>query len=299
MEFSSVELGEVNRASSVTVEAGGKGINVARALARAGHSAAAVYPAGVADGEQLASLLPQVDEFTAMPVDVGRPIRINLTIIDGDGRTTKLNESGDPLDDAGQARLGAALFQHGSGADWVAICGSLPPEVDIGFAARLLAELPPGVRGAVDASGDPLRHIAANGCDLIKPNHEELEALVGQQLPTLGDVVDAAADVQRGGVSSVLVSLGGDGALLVDGDTIAFGTSPTTDIGNTVGAGDGFLAGFLSVGGSGVQSLEEALAWGRAAVRSPSTAFPPASAEDRASVNTTTEIDRSIRLTGT
>lgn len=298
MEFPSVELGEVNRASAVTVEAGGKGINVARALARAGQQAAAVYPAGAADGDQLAALLPQVDEFSAVPVDVGRPIRINLTVIDTDGRTTKLNESGDPLDEAGQAALGASLVEHGTNAGWVAVSGSLPPGVDVDFASRLLGQLGPSTRGAVDASGAPLTHIASAGCDLIKPNHHELEELVGATLPTLGDVVDAAADVQRGGVGAVLVSLGGDGALLVEGDMIAFGTSPTPAIGNTVGAGDGFLAGFLSAGGSGITSLGEALAWGRAAVRSPSTAFPPADDADRSAVLVTTDIDRSLRLTG-
>jgi len=298
MKFSSVALGEVNRARNVETEAGGKGINVARALARAGHRAAAAYPAGVSDGDQLAALLPQVDEFTPVPVDVGRPIRINLTVIDDDGRTTKLNESGDPLDDAGQSAVGAALSACAVGAAWVAVCGSLPPGVDVDFAARLLDQLGGSTRGAVDASGAPLAHIAANGCDLIKPNHHELEELVGVSLRTLGDVVDAAADVQRGGVSTVLVSLGSDGAVLVDGNDVIFGSAPASEVGNTVGAGDGFLAGFLAGGGSGVSALREALAWGRAAVMSPTTAFPPASDADRRAVSVTTEFDRAMRLAG-
>ena len=149
----------------------------------------------------------------------------------------------------------------------------------------------------IDASGEPLIHAVQAGCDVIKPNHHELAALVDRTLETLGDVVDAAREVQQRGVATVVVSLGSRGALLVseEGD-LTFGYAPANEVRNTVGAGDAFFAGFLSAGGSGNKALSEALAWGRAAVSSVSTAFPPATDEDRAAVVISAEIDRTIQM---
>jgi len=296
MQLVELTLGEIHRADAVTIEAGGKGINVARALGRAGVEATAVYPGGLADGEHLGSLLADIDGLRVAPVDVQRPIRHNTTVIEADGRSTKLNMPGDPIDAAAEEALIDAVVAHSVGASWLAVCGSLPPGVAPTFASRVRDRVGAETRVAVDASGEPLKQICKDGCDLIKPNHEELEALVGRSLPTLGDVVDTAAEVQRGGVETVLVSLGAGGALLVDSEQIVHGASPTDDVQNAVGAGDAFLAGFLAGGGSGITALSEALSWGRAAVRSPSTAFPLATDDDRAAVTISTEIDRTKQL---
>lgn len=293
-----LEPGEVHRASAVTLEAGGKGINVARALAQSGATATTIFPGGLADGDHFGSLLDGIEDLSVQSVDVHRPIRVNTTVLDADGQTTKLNESGDVLGVDAQEKLFEAVAAASGDATWVAVCGSLPPEVSVDFASRLRSHLAPETKLAVDASGAALAEIAASGCDLIKPNHEELEELVARPLPTLGDVVDAATALQQGGISNVVVSLGADGALLVDGSEILHGVAPTDRVENTVGAGDAFLAGFLAGGGSGNKALSEALSWGRAAVSSPSTAFPAATDVDRAAVSISNEIDRAMQLHG-
>ncbi len=164
------------------------------------------------------------------------------------------------------------------------------------FIQRVRDGLPAHVGLGVDASGEPLEHAVRAGCDLIKPNHHELAALLGRSIDTLGDVVDAALEVQRDGVATVVVSLGSRGALLVSDDGVTFGYAPAESVKNTVGAGDAFFAGFLAAGGSGSKSLSEALAWGRAAVSSASTAFPPATDTDRAAVVISSEIDRALQM---
>ncbi len=296
LHVNSVEIGEVHRASSVTLEAGGKGINVARAIANAGSPARTVFPGGLADSEHFASLLSGIDYLDVLSIDVGRALRVNTTVVETDGRTTKLNESGDTLTDEAQSRLFDATAAAATDASWIAVCGSLPPGAEPDFALRLHEHVGGNAKLAVDASGEPLARIAAAGCDLIKPNHEELEELVGQALPTLGHVVDAATELQRSGIDTVVVSLGGDGALLVNGNDVIHAAAPSNRVENTVGAGDAFLAGFLAGGGSGIHALSEALAWGRAAVSSPSTAFPPATDEDRAAIQISSEIDRAMSL---
>lgn len=290
--------GEVHRASSVTLEAGGKGINVARALALAGVQATTIYPGGLADGDHFGSLLAGIENLSVQSVDVRRPMRVNTTVLEAGGQTTKLNESGEALSTEAQGKVFAAVAEAAADATWAAVCGSLPPEVGVDFASRLRSHLGSDLNLAVDASGAALAEIASSGCDLIKPNHEELEELVGKPLPTLGDVVDAATGLQQGGISNVVVSLGADGALLVDDTEILHGVAPTNQVENTVGAGDAFLAGFLAGGGSGNKALSEALSWGRAAVSSPSTAFPAATDADRAAVSISNEIDRAMQLRG-
>ncbi|MGI9605817.1 MAG: 1-phosphofructokinase family hexose kinase [Acidimicrobiales bacterium] len=288
-----LEAGEVQSVTSTSLEAGGKGINVARALARAGHRARSVFPAGTADGGELCDLLSDVPDLDITVVDTATRIRTNLTIIESSGRTTKLNEPGPTLDDHHAQNLLGCAAAVSDGVDWIVGSGSLAPGLPIDFYGRLVESVRGSTtRVAVDSTGDVLRHAVEAGCDLIKPNHEELEGFVGRTLPTLGDVVDAAQDVRSMGVATVLVSLGGHGAVLVEGDQVTFGAAPSAVVANTVGAGDSFLAGFLACGGSGKQGLREALAFGYAKVRSATTDFAPATDADRDGVSTTEAIDR-------
>lgn len=141
-----------------------------------------------------------------------------------------------------------------------------------------------GVRVAVDSSGVPLAAAVAAGPDLIKPNHEELAELVGSSLTTLGEVVDAARGLVAAGVGTVVVSLGADGAVLVDAQRCIWAGARVTRPRSTVGAGDCLLAGLLSEL-DGDHDPEQALVagttWGTAAVRLPGSAVPtPADLED-------------------
>lgn len=291
-----LELGAVHRVSTVTVEAGGKGVNVARALALGGTESTCIFPAGVDDAAVFTRLLGDVPGMFPRTVSTSGSIRTNVGIIDSDGQTTKLNEAGSSLDQLAQDQLVATILDAATSADWVALCGSYPPGLPADFILRLRDELPSNVSLGVDASGEPLRHAVDAGCDLIKPNHHELGALVDRPLETLGAVSDAATEVHQMGVAQVVVSLGSGGALLVSNEGMTFGYAPAASVKNTVGAGDAFFAGFLSAGGSGSKALSEALAWGRAAVSSASTAFPPATNDDRAAVVISSEIDRALQM---
>lgn len=289
------EIGLVNRATGVTVEGSGKGINVSRALALSGVESMCVFPSNPNDAEAMAALSEDVPGFTWHPVNTGTSVRTNVTIIDDAGRTTKVNEPGDTFDEAQQQQLLTAVAEAAAGADWLVGCGSLPPGISTDF-YRMLAEegQKSGLKMAIDASGAALKAAVAGNASLIKPNRDELADVVGRDLETLGDVVDAAIELRDGGVGGVVVSLGSSGAVLIDETGVVHGVAPTNNVRNTVGAGDGFLAGFLAGGGVGPDALASALSFGRAAVQSASTAFDPATDEDRAAVTLTTDIDRSL-----
>ena len=133
--------------------------------------------------------------------------------------------------------------------------GSLPPGVDHDLYAGLVRRCrDAGVRVAIDASGPALRHAVAAGPDLIKPNLEELEELVGRSLDTLGHVLGASIDLVTQGVATVVVSLGRDGALLVTPSVTALAVAPVSSPLFTVGAGDALLA-VLSLASSLITNL--------------------------------------------
>lgn len=291
-----LEVGEVHRILDVQTEAGGKGVNVSRALALAGASNTCIFPANGRDADAFSGLLGNHATLDVRVVNITGDIRTNTSIIESSGRTTKLNARGPELSSSEIDNLLEAIAEAGAGATWVAVCGSLPPGAGPDFTTRIIEHARSTARVAIDASGDALAHAVAANCHLIKPNHEELAELVGRDLRSLGDVADAASEVQERGIEVVVVSLGADGAILVTADGHIHGTAPADLVRNTVGAGDAFLAGFLSTGNGDAESLAEALAWGRAAVQSAATSFPPATDADRATVRLTDTIDRSIKV---
>lgn len=246
-----IRAGEVNRAFASRRELSGKGVNVARALNLAGIDAVGV----VAIGEREAWMAPP-DDAVIRPVLVAGSTRINTTLLDSSGTSTKINEAPAPLDISSWVALRDAALQEVRlrSADWLVVSGTVP------LLAGTLEELPIteliaaaaalGVRVAIDTSGAALRHIAANakGVTLIKPNTHELAELVGHDLHTVGDVIDAARTLLGRGIEIVYVSMGADGAVVVSELVTAQAHALARSIRNTVGAGDASLAGFI-VGG--------------------------------------------------
>lgn len=284
-----LERGEVLRATTATAEFAGKGVNLARALTANGRRAQAVFP-GNPDG--IADLIAPLNESGTQTrlVAIEGAVRTNLTIIEDDGTTTKINESGPQISESTCEALLDAAVRHAADSQWLVAGGSLPPGAPADFYAQLATRLPDANRKLViDASGAALKRMAHTACAVAKPNLEELASLTEKPLWTLGDVVDAASELQSRGWETVLVSLGSSGAVLVD-DQVSYGNSPASDIRNTVGAGDALLAGFLAGGAKGPTALRNALAWARAAVRSTDTVGPPCTDEDRAAVTMSAEV---------
>jgi 1-phosphofructokinase/6-phosphofructokinase 2 len=269
--------GEVHRATESRIDPGGKGVNVSRALAAQSAETVAVLPVGGPEGHLLEELLDAAG-VARRSVPVAGTVRMNITVLEPDGTTTKLNEPGPTLTAGEVDALLAATLDLAEGADWVVGCGSLPP----GAPADLYAVLVGLVRErgghvAIDSSGNPMATALAAKPSLIKPNHEELAEAVGHALPTLGDVRDAARDLVRDGIDIVAVSLGRDGALLVTPDEVVHATATISNPLSTVGAGDCMLAGLLhglSSGLGAADALMSGVAWGAAAVTLPGSRVP-------------------------
>ena len=300
--FRELHRGSVNRASSSRIDPGGKGVNVSRALTAQGASTVAVLPEGGPEGRLMAALLDDAG-VARRGVPIRESVRLNITAVEPDGTTTKLNEPGPHLDEGEIRALLAAVGSAVGAAEgpvWVVGCGSLPPGAPVDLLARLVGSArEAGARVAVDTSGDPLRPAVDARPDLIKPNRVELEELVGAELLTLGAVIDAAGDLVAGGVGAVAVSLGRDGAVLVDREGATHAVATIGAPRSTVGAGDCLLAGLLhdlSVGRPAADALHTGVLWGAAAVTLPGSRVPGPTDLDGIAVDVSSSPDRSLAV---
>jgi 1-phosphofructokinase len=297
-EVGGLVRGEVQRSTAAGLEAGGKGINVARNLRANGVDSRAVVPAGGFSGERLVSLLGEAGvELVRVPV--AEAVRVNASLVEPDGVVTKVNAPGPTLSTEETERLLEEAVAAADGADWIVACGSLPPGVPEDFYARLVeAARGSDCRVAVDTSGPPLRAALDAAPDLVKPNQTELAEAVGREMRSLGDAVAASKELRARGIGSVLVSLGADGAILIDGSGTLHAESRPFTPRSSVGAGDALLAGFLAGGCEGGVALVEAVAWGAAATRQPGSRGPSPGDIDRGGVSLHDELDLDRELKG-
>lgn len=285
---SELKRGTVMRAERTAQDSGGKGVNIARALRVSNFDTVAVLP-GDNEDPVLMGLKEEGVEYTNMPT--GAAIRSNITVVEPDGTTTKLNAPGEPLNGAAQQELTRLLIQETHDASWLVLAGSLPPGVQsdyysvVGRAIReALGEKAPLI--AVDTSGHALRD-AVNGQDgmpnLIKPNSEELAELVGRpdEWEELEGNIELTArtakELVERGIDTVLATLGGEGAVLVTRDGAWHAKHEPVQVRSTVGAGDCSLAGYLIAheqGKSVEECLTQAVAHGSAAASLAGTQVP-------------------------
>lgn len=281
LDESSVGEVEVHRATTSTIEASGKGVNVSRALHLNGIHTVAVLPLGGSTGHHLAELL-DAEGVTHRSTTAQTPTRINTTIALRGGDTAKVNGAGGSLSDseleALKHEVTAALTAKSDDAEvWLAVCGSLPPGVDPETVADFVAlahDL--GARCALDASGTALTAAISASADLLAPNRLELTEINPQAASarTLEELGDVAAGIARDTGAALLVSLGRDGALFTDGEVRIHGFGPALKPVNTAGAGDALLSGWLATPGTPTERMAHAIAWSRAACLATTTVAP-------------------------
>ncbi|MET9670092.1 1-phosphofructokinase [Streptomyces sp. NPDC006475] len=289
-EVPALDRGEVLRATAERMDPGGKGVNVSRAVAAAGHRTVAVMPLGGAPGALVAELLAgQGIEVAAVPVTGGT--RSNIALAEPDGTLTKINAPGPELSAAEAESLLSMTAAHSVSASWIACCGSLPRGLAPEWYAELVARAhAAGARVALDTSGPSLLAALRSHPDVVKPNADELAQAVDRPLATVGDAVKAAEELRELGARAVLASLGGDGQLLSCAAGTWFGHASVAAVRSNVGAGDASLAGFLAAGGEGPDALAAAIAHGAAAVQLPGSVMPTPADLDPSAVTVTADI---------
>ncbi len=258
-------LGRRHRAVETRTVAGGKGINVARALKRLGRP---VIATGFAGGPTGTRLLDQLRE-EAMLTDFTRiagETRINLAVIDPtSGEQTEINERGPSVSREEVESLSERLAYLAPGASLAVVAGTMPPGAGEDLYARLVRELSEhGVPVLLDAEGEAVRAGMRAGAAIVTPNEREAEEIVGQEFADRDDLVHGLSELIRLGAAEAAITRP-DGCVAAVGEAserryLEVRTESLEPV-STVGSGDAFLAGYAAARYEG-RAAEECLAYG-------------------------------------
>lgn len=253
MKLGNLKKGFTNRTTEEMYLAGGKGLNVSSVLSGLGVDNVALgFTAGFT-GNEIERLMTESGcscEFIRLKEGSSR---INVKLKESGGET-EINAGGPPVDEEARQKLSERLDKLQSG-DILVLAGSIPKTMPADIYSSIMENLKGrGVKFVVDAEKDLLLKALAHKPFLVKPNHMELGELFGESLAEISDTdeliarVTEYAEILRGmGAENVLVSMAGDGALLLDGNgDVHIMDAPVGQVVNSVGAGDAMLAGFLA-----------------------------------------------------
>ena len=258
-------LGRRHRAVEARTVAGGKGINVARALSLLGRP---VLATGFVGGQTGAQVLEQLREESVLTdfTRIAAETRINLAVIDPtSGEQTEINERGPAVSAEEAKRLFERIGYLAGGAKICVLAGSLPPGAGDDLYARLIADLSRrGVAVVLDAEGEAMLAGIRAGASMVTPNEREAEELVGQEFADGGDLAQGLHELVRlGAVEAAITRPEGCVATVGEGAErrlLEIHTEPLEPV-STVGSGDAFLAGYVAGRYEG-RSPEECLAYG-------------------------------------
>lgn len=245
VELVSLNLGEVNRTTREYINFGGKGINVSRVLTNLGIDNVALGFVAGFTGEAIESGLNSVGvktDFIKLPHG---NTRINVKI--KEVKESEINARGPQIPETAIEELFQKLDKLKKD-DVLVLAGSIPTSLPADMYEKIMSRLvDKGVCFVVDATKDLLVKSLKYQPFLIKPNNHELGEIFGQVLKTDELIIYYAKELQKQGAKNVLISMAGDGAILVDefGASHRIGT-PKGKVVNSVGAGDSMVAGFCA-----------------------------------------------------
>ena len=256
-------LGMVNRTVQEDIYYGGKGINVSTVLANLGYESTALGFVAGFTGREIAKGVTGLGVRQDFIEVAKGTSRINVKVKSDE--ESEINGMGPEITQEDVAALFKKLEQLCEG-DVLILAGSIPGSLDDDIYETIMDRLKgKGINIVVDAEKKLLLNVLPYHPFLIKPNHHELGDMFGTVLDTDEKIIVHAKKLQESGARNVLVSMAGDGAILVDetGKTHKMGV-PKGIVKNSVGAGDSMVAGFVA-GYLEKQDYEHALRLGSAA----------------------------------
>lgn len=240
-----LQLGDINRNASEAFYFGGKGINVSNVLGTLGFQNAALGFIAGFTGDGLEKGLQEMDMDTRFIRVRQGMTRINVKVKASE--ETEINGLGPVITDSDMEKLYTQLDALLPG-DTLVLSGSIPACLPSNTYEVIMARLQGrDIRIVVDATRELLLNVLKYRPFLIKPNNHELEEIFGKILSTDQEIIACAKKLQEMGGRNVLISMAGDGALLLDENGVSHRIGcPKGKVVNSVGAGDSMVAGFLA-----------------------------------------------------
>jgi 1-phosphofructokinase family hexose kinase len=238
--------GAVNRVQASQLDAGGKGINVASCLCDYGHPTTVTGFLG-ADNDEIFRRFFRRKGIEDRFVTIAGQTRTGIKIIDELAhQTTDINFPGQTPGLADIEQLFSILKELAVGAEWFVLSGSIPPGVPPSIYHDMIKALADR-KVVVDTSGEGFRQALLARPTIVKPNLFELEEFAGRYLETPEAILAQARAIgEQYGIRTVIVSLGKEGAIFLDGEEIIWAVPDPIQVKSTVGAGDAMVAGVVA-----------------------------------------------------
>ena len=263
---SALSLQHENLAEVKSRDAGGKGVNVSRALTYNGVENTAVVVLGRDNCADFKAALDS-DKMTYIAIEKDGRIRENLTIHTSGEDETRISFLGFSLDNGILSEVEDLIDADESCV--VTFTGSVPRGIDMPEVKKFLERLKnKGAKVVVDSRSFTLDDLISVAPWLIKPNSEEIATYSGKEVNSFADCLDFAKKLHDGGIENVMISLGEKGALLVTENAAITAVPPSINALSTIGAGDSTIAGFIAAyhdGKDAAEQLKIAVSYGTAA----------------------------------
>ncbi len=261
------EIDKVHRSEKVSRSAGGKGINVARVCQILGRETAAMGFVGGYTGEFIKSEVEK-QGIKNLFTEIQGETRTCVNISDKSGKSGEILEAGPEVLVAEKEKFIAEFAENIKNYDIICVSGSMPRGLNTDFYKELVRiAKEQGKKIIVDTSGKALEEILSEKPYMVKPNNDELSALMNKEIKTDAEIKEALFFLLEKGIEVPFISLGKDGgAALIDGVCYKF-SSPDVEVVNAVGSGDSALAGVcagLDMGYSITDSIKLGMASGTA-----------------------------------
>ncbi|MGL4911487.1 MAG: 1-phosphofructokinase [Romboutsia sp.] len=259
------EIGKVQRANFVNPTAGGKGLNVAKAIKKLGSTPICLGFLGGYNGLYIENEIKNIG-LTNSFTKIDGETRICLNIIDKNGASTEVLEKGPVVCEEDIKSFEINLEEILKNTKVLVASGSLLQGLPIDY-YNLVGKMckDKDVKFILDTSGISLEKALNNNVYLIKPNTDELEALTNSKINSKEDAIDVAKHLIDKGIENVCISMGKDGMILLNGENIYEVEIPKINAINPVGSGDSSIGGFaygISKGYDLVECLKLANACG-------------------------------------
>ena len=266
-----------NLATITEREAGGKGVNISRALTMNGVDNLALLAVGDANGADFCRELDK-DGMTYEAIELKGRIRENITIHTKDAPETRLSFTGFATDESLLEKFEEKLLPMLESGDLVTFTGSVPSGISMAAVKGFIANIKnTGAKVVIDSRSFKKDDLIETKPWLIKPNEEEIAVYLGREIDSFESVMDGAMALYESGIENVMISLGSKGALLVCADGAFIAHPPKIKAISTIGAGDSSIGGFLAAAAAGKRSdemIKTAVSFGSAACMSAGTRPP-------------------------
>lgn len=243
VEIEELKYGELNRFKNVISDAGGKGINVSKAIKALGGNSIASGFIGGSNGIFIETALNELN-INCDFIHIQQNTRSNLKIVENNGRVTELNEPGSKILPNEIDNLIEKLESYANNSSLFVLSGSVPNSVDKNIYKVLIEKLKlKGAKILLDADGELFLNGLKAKPNIIKPNRYELENLYNlNHKASDNELIKIGSDILKNGIDLVAISLGKEGAIFIDKNNIIKCNALDVKSHSTVGAGDSMVA---------------------------------------------------------